>query len=255
MVLVAVVAGLGGLVLGSFANVVVHRVPRGESIVAPRSRCPACGRPIAGLDNIPLVSWLLLRGRCRHCRARIPWRYPAIEALTGVLLALAVLRLPEEALPAYLPFFWVLVVLSFIDLEHKLLPNRIVLPSIAAGAALLAVSAALGPGLEAWVRAVAAGAASFAAFLGLALVYPAGMGMGDVKLSALLGMFLGYLGWGRVFVGFFAAFLAGAVGGMALIAAGRGGRKSQVPFGPYLALGTAVGILYGSPIVEAWLSR
>jgi leader peptidase (prepilin peptidase)/N-methyltransferase len=251
----AVLSGIGGLVLGSFANVVVHRLPRKESIVRPASRCPSCGTPIAPRDNVPVLSWLVLRGRCRHCRNPISWRYPAIELLTGLLFALAGLRLPGEALVAYLPFFWVLVVLSFIDLEHKILPNKIVLPSIAAGGALLGVAAAAGPGLDAWLRAAAGGAVGFAAFLALALVYPAGMGMGDVKLSALLGMFLGYLGWGRVFVGFFAGFFAGAVGGLLLVVAGRGGRKTQVPFGPYLAFGAAVGVLFGGPIVEAWLRR
>jgi len=253
-VVAIIAAGLGGLLVGSFANVVVYRVPRKQSIVRPGSACPSCGLPIAARDNIPVVSWLLLRGRCRRCGARISGRYPLIELTTGVVFALVAARVPSDTdLIAFLPFAWMLVVLSFIDLEHKLLPNVIVLPSIIVMAALLAIAAALGPGLDDWVRALLAGAASFVAFLALAIISPRGMGMGDVKLAAALGMALGYFSWSRVFVGFFLAFLAGAVGGLLLVAAKRAGMKAEVPFGPYLALGTLIAILWGQPIVDAWL--
>lgn len=254
---VAVVfAGVAGLLLGSFANVVVWRVPRHESIVSPGSRCPSCGRALAWYENVPIVSWLALRGRCRTCRASISLRYPLVELLTGVLFALTTARAERGTdLVAYLPLVWVLVVLSFIDIEHKLLPNRIVLPATVAGIVLLAVAAGLGPGFGALLRAIVGGAAAFAVFLAIALIYPAGMGMGDVKLSALLGMTLGYLSGSRVFIGLFLGFLIGAVGGIALMAARRGGMKSQIPFGPYLAAGTVIAILWGGELSRLWLGR
>jgi len=244
-------AVLFGLAFGSFANVVVHRVPLKQSIVKPASQCPSCGTPLAARDNIPVLSWLLLRGKCRYCGARISARYPSIELLTGVLWGLAAWRIhPTTNLIAYLPLLWVLVVLTFIDLEHLILPDRIVLPSVAAGIILLGVSAALGPGIQAWVRALIAGAGTFVLFL---LMPKKAMGGGDVKLSPLLGMALAYFSWPRLFVGFFAAFLAGALGGVALIAAKRAGMKSEIPFGPYLAFGTVFGILFGGPIARAWV--
>jgi len=249
-------AVLGGLVFGSFANVVVHRVPLKQSIVRPASRCPSCGVELRTRDNIPVVSWLLLRGRCRNCGERISVRYPAIEILTAVLFGLAAWRIrPATDLIAYVPLLWVLVVLSFIDLEHKLLPNRIVIPAFATGVLLLGISAALGPGVVAWVRALLGAVTAFAVFFALALISPRGMGMGDVKLSAVLGLALGYLGWGRLFVGFFIAFAAGAVGGIALVIARRAGMKTEVPFGPYLALGTIASVLFGAPIVRAWITH
>jgi leader peptidase (prepilin peptidase)/N-methyltransferase len=246
-------AGAGGLILGSFANVVIHRVPRDESIVRPGSRCPSCATPISARDNVPVVSWLLLRGRCRFCRARIGVRYPLVELVTGALFALAAARLPATDLIAYLPLMWVLVVLSGIDIDHKLLPNRIVLPSVVVFLALLAICAPLGPGWGAWFRALGGGGAAFAGLLIVALISPKGMGMGDVKLSALLGAGLGYRSWATVFVGYFLAFLAGALGGIMLILARRGGMKSQIPFGPYLALGTVLGVLWGPQIARVWL--
>ncbi|MGZ4145269.1 MAG: prepilin peptidase [Actinomycetota bacterium] len=247
-------AALFGLIFGSFANVVVHRVPLKESIVHPRSRCQSCGTELRARDNIPVVSWLLLRGRCRYCGAPISARYPAIELLTAALFGLAAWRIrPATDLVAFPPLLWVLVVLSFIDLEHKLLPNRIVGPALATGVVLTGVAAALGPGAGAWVRALAGGAVAFGFFLLLAIISPRGMGMGDVKLSSVLGLALGYLGWGRLFVGLLLSFVAGAVGGIGLIAARKAGMKSEVPFGPYLALGTIVSILFGGPLVRAWL--
>ena len=249
-----ILAVVMGLAFGSFANVVVHRVPLKQSIVRPASRCPSCGMELKARDNIPVVSWLLLRGKCRNCGARISPRYPVIEILTAVLFGLAAWRIkPSTDLIAYLPLLWVLVVLSFIDLEHKLLPNRIVVPAFVAGVVLLGIAAALGPGAGAWFRALLGAAIGFAFFFTLALISPRGMGMGDVKLSAVLGLSLAYLGWGRLLVGFFIAFLAGALGGIGLIAARRAGMKSEVPFGPYLALGTVISVLFGAPIVHAWL--
>jgi leader peptidase (prepilin peptidase)/N-methyltransferase len=253
MSVAAVLAGLGGLAVGSYANSLIERVPGKDSLVGIGPRCASCRHELEPRDRIPVWSWVTLRGRCRKCGEPISWRAPVVELLTGLLFALAALRLRHTDLVAYLPFMFVLVPLSFIDLERKILPNAIVLPSIAIGAILLALAAALGPGAEPWGRAVLGGFIGFAGFLAIAIIYPAGMGMGDVKFSALLGMYLGYLGWGRLFVGFFTGFLIGAVGGVALMLAGRGGRKTQIPFGPYLALGAVIGILAGGPIANAWL--
>jgi leader peptidase (prepilin peptidase)/N-methyltransferase len=246
-------SAFAGLAFGSFGNVVIYRVPRKESVVRPASHCPSCDTPLGMRENIPLYSWIVQRGRCRHCRAQIPPRYLFVEALTAGLFGLTALSVDRRTdLIAFLPLVWVLVVLSFIDLEHKKLPNRIVLPATVVEMGLLLVAALLGPGLHAWTRALVAGAGAFAFFFALALIAPAGMGMGDVKLSAMLGMALGYLGpWQRVVIGFFAAFLLGAVVGVVLMAARRAGRKSQIPFGPYMAAGTLIGIFWGAPLVRA----
>jgi leader peptidase (prepilin peptidase)/N-methyltransferase len=249
----ATLAAVGGLVFGSFMGVVVHRVPQKESIVSPRSRCPHCGHQLSVADNIPVVSWLALRGRCRYCHTPISPRYLAGEVLMATVWALAVVRLGVSwELLAFLPFLWVLVALSLIDLETKLLPNRIVYPSVLAGIALLAVTAALGPGIGAWARGLAGMVASAGVFFVIALISPAGMGMGDVKLAGLIGLYLGYLSWGRVLVAFFLAFLAGAVVGIALMVVGRAGRKTAIPFGPFMALGAITATLYGDPILRVW---
>jgi len=256
-------AGVGGLVFGSFLNVVVHRVPRQESIVRPGSRCPSCGHELSAADNIPVISWLLLKGRCRYCRAPISARYPAGELLTAAVWMLAVLRRDQLVPPgtaggedwqllAFLPFLWVLVALSLIDLEHKILPNKIVYPSVVIGVPLLAITAAMGPGLDPWVRALLGGVAGAAGFLIVALISPAGMGMGDVKLAGLIGLFLGYLGWGRLVVSFFAAFAIGAVVGIALMVAGKAGRKTAIPFGPFMALGAVISALAGQTLLDMY---
>ncbi len=257
-------AGVGGLTFGSFLNVVVHRVPRRESIVRPGSRCPSCEHELSLADNIPVVSWLLLRGRCRYCKGRISARYPAGELLTAIVWMVAVLR-RDELVPAgtpssgegwqllaFLPFLWVLVALSLIDLEHKILPNKIVYPSVIAAVPLLAITAALGPGLDAWLRAVLGGIAGAGGFLLVALISPAGMGMGDVKLAGLIGLFLGYLGWGRLVIAFFAAFAIGAVVGIALMITGKAGRKTAIPFGPFMALGAIISALAGKTLLDMY---
>ncbi|MGH2726356.1 MAG: prepilin peptidase [Actinomycetota bacterium] len=256
-------AGVGGLVFGSFLNVVVHRVPRKESIVRPASRCPSCGHELAPADNIPVLSWVLLRGRCRYCSAPISVRYPAGELLTAILWVLAVARRDQLVPPgtasgegwqliAFLPFFWVLAALSLIDLEHKLLPNKIVYPSVVVAVPLLAITAALGPGLDVWVRALLGGVAGAGGFLVVALISPAGMGMGDVKLAGLIGLFLGYLGWGRLAVAFFAAFAVGAIVGIGLMLGGKAGRKTAIPFGPFMALGAVISVLVGERLLDLW---
>jgi leader peptidase (prepilin peptidase)/N-methyltransferase len=260
----AALAGVGGLAFGSFLGVVVHRVPRNESIVRPRSRCPSCGHELSAADNIPVVSWMVLGGRCRYCKAPVSVRYPAGELITALVWILAVLR-REQLVPggttsgdaawqlvAFLPFLWVLVTLSLIDLEHKILPNKIVYPSIIAGIPLLAIAASLGPGADPWLRGIAGMAAGAGGFLIVALISPAGMGMGDVKLAGLIGLFLGYLGWGRLLVAFFASFAAGAVVGIALMVAGKAGRKTAIPFGPFMALGAILSTLFGEAILSTW---
>lgn len=250
----AVLAGVGGLAFGSFMSVVVHRVPKKESIVAPRSRCPNCGHQLAALDNIPIFSWLLLGGKCRYCKAPVAPRYLAAEILTALVWILAVVRLPLGwGLLAYLPFLWVLVALSLIDLETKLLPNAIVYPSLIAGIPLLAITTALaGDSFSIWIRGLEGMAAGAGVFLVIALIYPAGMGMGDVKLAGLIGLFLGYASWGYLVAAFFLAFFTGAIVGIVLMGVGKAGRKTAIPFGPFMALGAIVALLFGEPILDLW---
>lgn len=254
----AVLAGILGLCFGSFLNVVVYRVPRKESIVHPPSRCPNCGHQLTAVENIPVLSWVFQGGKCRSCKAPISPGYLVGEVATAGLWVGAVLRFPHSATLAilYAALFWVLLALSLIDLKHKLLPNAIVYPATVAGVAALALSAAIlgHPGWIVW--ALAGGAVSFVFFLAIALISPAGMGMGDVKLSFLLGTALAFLWatpggfWRPVVAGFFLAFLSGAIVGIALMAAGKAGRKSAVPFGPFMALGTVVTILWTTEVVR-----
>lgn len=251
------VAGVGaflGLILGSFATVVSHRVPQGMGL-GGRSRCPRCDRQLSAAENVPVLSYVALRGRCRGCGTRIPARYPLIEIATGVLLALVALRfgLNLKGL-VYGAFVWVLVVLTVIDLERRLLPNRIVYPAFVAGwVALAGLSAIHGR----WhpLLTAAEGMAIFGGFfLLVALIVPSGIGMGDVKIAFVLGTFLGYLGApGLVLVGMFLAFLLGGITGLFLrLLAGATG-KTAVPFGPFLAAGTVVTVLWGQFLLDAYL--
>lgn len=244
-----------GLIFGSFATVAAHRIPRREQFVSGRSRCPHCGAQIGALENIPVVSYLLLRGRCRHCGARISKRYPIIEAAIGLLFALSAAKfgLSVEAV-VYAAFFWVLVVLTVIDLDHKLLPNRVVIPTFVAGWAGLVV-AALADSAPSRLGGAGLGALIFGGFLFLlAFIYPAGMGMGDVKLAFVLGSFVGYLGApGLVLLAMFLSFFIGGVSGVAVMAVQRGGRKTMIPFGPFLAAGTVLTILVGQRMLDWYL--
>jgi leader peptidase (prepilin peptidase)/N-methyltransferase len=249
-----VACGVAGLAVGSFLNVVVYRVPRGESIVRPRSHCPSCERAIAPRDNVPVVSWLALRGRCRHCGAPISPRYVVVEALTGLLFALAAARVgPAFGLAATLAAFGALVALSAIDLEKLVLPKKVVYPSLLIVAALLVVAAATA---HTWTRlgvaAICAGA-WFALFFAINLAAPRALGFGDVRLSLLLGLLLGWYGWRYAVVGFFSANLVGAVVGLVLIAAGRISRRQPVPYGVFLSLGT-VGTILAGPAVVSWVT-
>lgn len=243
-----------GLLIGSFLNVVIWRVPRSESIVSPPSACPSCGQPLRPRDNIPVLSWLLLRGRCRDCGEPISKRYPLVELTTAVLFAVMTFGVPVEALPAYLWLTAAGVALSAIDLDHKRLPNVIVYPTaVVVGAWLVGMSlVTTQPGLA--VRTALAGVALFAFYLVLALVYPAGMGLGDVKLALVLGMALGWLSWSAVVIGTFLAFGLGALVGVAVIAKGRGGRKTAIPFGPFMLVGALLAVFLAQPISSWYLS-
>jgi leader peptidase (prepilin peptidase)/N-methyltransferase len=250
--LLIVGSGVLGLLLGSFANVVIHRVPEKASIVSPPSACPACGARVRPHDNVPVVSWLLLRGRCRDCQAAIAWRYPAIELLTGVLFAAVAGRVGLDwGLPGLLLFAWTLIVLAAIDARTRRIPNAITYPLTPVLLVLLAV-AAFAEG-EPWLaaRALLGGLAAGASLLALAIISPRGMGMGDVKLAAFIGVGLGYLGWAHVVVGVFGGFLLGGVSALGLLALGRRGRKDLIPFGPFLAAGAFAALLWG-PSLVAW---
>jgi leader peptidase (prepilin peptidase)/N-methyltransferase len=234
-----------GLALGSFLNVVAARVPLRRSIVRPPSACMSCSREISWYDNLPLLSWALLRGRCRHCQARIPFVYPAVELLTGLLLAGCVLAFGPTAEAAVAAFFClVLVTVSAIDLEHQIIPNRIVLP---ATVVVLAANTARDLSPE-WALA-ALGGSTF--LLVAALVYPAGMGMGDVKLAILMGAALGR----TVSVALMAGMLAAMIPSVVLLARhGSKARKMGIPFGPFLAIGSVVALFWGHAILDAYFS-
>jgi leader peptidase (prepilin peptidase)/N-methyltransferase len=253
-VIVIVVVGCFGLLVGSFLNVVIWRVPRGESVVHPRSRCPSCDAPIRERDNVPLVSWLLLHGRCRDCGAPISSRYPLVELATGVLFALLAWKIgAHSALPAFLYLGAVGLALAVIDLDTHRLPNALTLPSYPIAVALLTVAALVDhrPGLL--VLAAAGAAAFFALYALLWILYPGGMGLGDVKLAGVLGLYLGYLGWGAVAVGGFLGFGYGAVIGVALMAGRKAGRKSRIPFGPFMVAGALTAVFVGNAIAHAYL--
>lgn len=234
-----------GLALGSFLNVVAARVPLRRSVVSPPSACMACGNRIAWYDNVPVLSWLLLRGRCRHCSARIPWVYPGVELATAVLVAGCVLAfgLSLDALVAAF-FCAVLVVVSATDLTHRIIPNRVVLP---AAAVVLAAQTALHPSPEWALAALGASGFLFAA----AVAYPAGMGMGDVKLALLMGAMLGRSVPVALMLGMLLALVPSAV---LLARHGAAARKMGIPFGPFLALGSVLALFWGEPILERYLA-
>jgi leader peptidase (prepilin peptidase)/N-methyltransferase len=244
-------AGLVGLVVGSYLNVVIHRLPHGRSTVRPGSRCPACGAPIRARDNLPVVSWLLLGGRCRDCRAPIPVRYPLVELATGLAFAGAVLRFgwtADAAAAAVLAAL--LVALGAIDLDHFLLPDRLTLPGLALGLAFQA--AAPGGSLVAGLRGALVGAGVLLVLAGgwELLRGVEGMGLGDVKMLAMIGAFLGVAG---TLVTLVAASFAGALAGLALVARGRGGLQSRLPFGLFLAAGGLLAIFAGGALSRAYL--
>ena len=241
-----VLLGISGAVLGSFANVVIHRLPRGDSIVVPGSRCPHCGTPIRAWDNVPLVSFVLLRARCRHCGGPIAWRYPLVEALMAALFVAVGLRF-HDLLPLVsgLVFAFLMVVITFIDLDHQLILNRITYPGIVIGLVLAALKGQL-------LSAALAAAGAAAVILAIVVVSRGGMGGGDIKLAALMGAFLG---WPAVAVALFVAFLAGGTVGIILLALRLRGRKDAIPFGPALAAGALAALFWGDAIARWYWPR
>lgn len=257
---IVVLSAVFGLVIGSFLNVVVWRVPRGESVVRPPSACPRCGHEIRRRDNVPVLSWLVLRGRCRDCGEPISARYPLVEAATGVLFAAAAWWCWAQDTPWLLPalayLVAVAVALALIDLDAHRLPDAIVLPSYPVALALLALASWAPGGTSDWgalVRAVLAGGALFAFYLVVLVIYPAGMGFGDVKLAGVLGVYLGWSSWGTVLIGWFAAFVLGGLVAIGLVVAGRAERGSGIPFGPWMLLGAAIGIVAGPGLWDTYL--
>lgn len=265
LAVILVFAGLLGLAIGSFLNVVVHRVPAGIPLTR-ESRCPACGAPVRAWQNVPIASWLALRGRCASCRARIGTRYPLVEAATAVAFVAVTawaLTDPEAlqggvawaALPvtaAYLNLAAIGIALALIDLDTRRLPNAIVLPAYAVGTALLTLACVLGSDWWALLRALIGMTALYLFYAILRLLRPGGMGGGDVKLAGVLGLHLAWIGWGALVVGAFAAFLLGGVYGIALIALRRAGRRSAIPFGPWMIAGAWVGVFAGEGVARAY---
>lgn len=276
--------GILGLLIGSFLNVVVFRVPNGKSIVSPPSACPRCGAEIRAYDNVPVLSWLALRGKCRNCKTRISARYPLVEFGTAVYFAVVAWMVLSGGvstsstagfgsttgfglvvgdassvgigliLVALLYLAAVSVALALIDLDTHKLPNAIVLPSYLVGAVLLGAAGLVDGNFEALLRAGIGMFSLWLAYFLMALAYPGGMGLGDVKLAGVLGLFLGFLGWGPLAVGAFAAFLLGGLFGVALLAAKRANRKSGIPFGPWMLAGAWVGIFFGSAVWDGYLT-
>jgi leader peptidase (prepilin peptidase)/N-methyltransferase len=245
----ATFAGVLGAIVGSFLNVVVHRLPRHESLITPASHCPRCGTPVKPYDNIPILSWLLLRGRCRSCGEPISSRYPLVEALTGVLCVGAVL-VHDTAAGIALSIALILIVVpaAMIDLEHRVIPNR--LTALGAVVAIL-IGVALDPAGE--PERLIAGVAAGGFLLLAALAYPGGMGMGDVKLAGVMGLFLGRAVAPAILIALVAGVLVGAV-----VMARKGaqaGRKTAIPFGPFLALGAIVAVYAGQPLIDLYTNH
>ena len=234
-----------GAILGSFLNVVIHRLPLGKSLASPGSRCPSCGAPVAPYDNIPIVSWLLLRGRCRHCSAPISPRYPIVELLTAATFgAVVAVRGFDNDLLLELPFVACLIALAGIDLDHKLLPNKIVYPMAAYGLVATAIV-----DTDDLVEHLISGAGAYLFLFIAVLAYPRGMGMGDVKLAGAMGLYLGL----SIVPAMLTAFLTGSLVGLVMMAReGVQARKKAVPFGVFLALGGLVGVLAGPELIELY---
>lgn len=265
-----VLIGVFGSLIGSFLNVVIFRVPAGRSIVAPPSACGSCGARIRPYDNVPVISWLLLRGRCRDCGDRISMRYPLVELFTALAFTAVALWVLDRwgteatslsgfvavglALSGYLYFVASSIALALIDLDTHRLPNRIVVPLYLAGILLLGSSALLTGDVAALLRMGLGMAGLWAVYALLALAYPGGMGYGDVKLAGALGLFLGFAGWGELAIGAFAAFVLGGLFSIGLLIARRATRRSGIPFGPWMLGGAWIGLVAGGSIASAYLT-
>lgn len=275
--LLVVLAGLFGAVIGSFLNVVVHRVPAGIALTR-ESRCPHCDDAVRPWQNVPVLGWIALRGRCAACSEAISPRYPLVEAGTGLAFAgitwLGLAHWPDAGGPstgsgtgagsgigawalvvvliAYLYFAAISIVLTLIDLDTRRLPNAIVLPGYIVSISLFTLACVLGADWGALLRAGIGMASLYGFYLLLSVIRPGGMGGGDIKLAGVVGLYLGWLGWGPLIVGAFAAFLVGGVFGLALILGRRATRKTAIPFGPWLLAGAWIGILFGEAIAHAY---
>ena len=255
--LIVVIAVLG-LAIGSFLNVVIYRVPGGESLSRPPSHCPSCGHRIRNRHNIPLLGWLVLRGRCADCRARISVRYPLVELVTAVLFVAVALRIADlhqlAALPALLYFTAMGISLSMIDLDVGRLPNAIVYPSYLVLGSLLAIAALVQHDAAALLRAGVGAAVLFLAYFAVACLYPAGMGFGDVKLAGIVGGVLGFMSYPVLAVGAFAAFFIGSVVGVGKVVSLRGAASSSIAFGPFMITGALLSLFVGSAVTEFYSS-
>ena len=246
---------LFGLIVGSFLNVVIYRVPRKESVVSPRSACPTCGVPISPRDNVPIFSWLILRGKCRNCRSPISMRYPLIEAATAGLFAGVAARFGFSwSLPAYLVLAAGLLALACTDLEHLLLPKRIVYPVLGLVGVLLVMAAAVTHHWHDLLIAALCAIVWFVIFFALNALSPRLLGFGDVRLAPVLGLALGWLGVRYALLGFFAANLVGAILGVSLIVTKRMSRNQQIPYGVFLALGTLLAVFAGPELLRPFQS-
>lgn len=252
-----VVIAILGLAIGSFVNVVIYRIPAQVSLVRPASHCPACGHRIRHRHNIPVLGWVVLRGRCADCRVGISARYPLVELLTAGLFVAVAVRFVDQslsaALPAILYFTAMGISLAVIDLDVGRLPNAIVYPSYAVLAMLLGMAAFVAHDPAALVRAAVGAAVLFLLYFAIAFLYPAGMGFGDVKLAGIVGGVLGFVSYPVLAVGAFAAFLIGSVVGIVTIAVGRGTAKSSIPFGPFMITGALLSLFVGSAVTEFYL--
>jgi leader peptidase (prepilin peptidase)/N-methyltransferase len=249
----AVVALPFGLVVGSFMTVAVYRLPRGESVVRPRSRCPACGAEIGARDNIPVLSWLVLRGRCRRCGQRISVEYPLLELITAGLVILAAIRYPDPWRAVLVAGLLALMPgIALIDLRHRIIPNKLTYPALLLFVPVVLLAWAIGDAADP-VRA-GLGLLIYGGVLFVVAAISGGMGMGDVKLAAVIGLVLGSLGLRFVGVAAAAAIVLGGLGAVAALAMGKG-RKSAIPFGPYLAVGAVVAGLWGEPLAAWYIGR
>jgi leader peptidase (prepilin peptidase)/N-methyltransferase len=247
--------GLLGVIVGSFLNVVIHRVPRNESVVSPGSHCPTCDLPIKGRHNVPILSWLVLRGRCADCATRISLRYPLVEAATGLLFAGITLRFGlTMELSAYLYLAAIGVALMVIDFDVRLLPDSIILPSYVVSVLLLMPAGAVDSDWWRAERGLIGMVGLLVLYFALALSYPNGLGFGDVKLAGLVGLYLGWLSWNALLIGAFGAFVLAVLGRTAAIATRRADRYVTVPVGPCLIAAAALSVFVATPVAGWYAS-
>lgn len=250
----AITAGLFGLIFGSFVNVVAFRIPAGKSVVSPPSACPSCDHPIRGRDNIPVLSWLLLRGRCRDCHAPISIRYPIVEAAVGALFAATVIVIGLEwALPAYLWFVGVTMALVLTDLDVKRIPNRILYPSTIVGTALLLFGAVVDGKVGSFWRGLGGAGIYFALFFVIALVAKGGFGFGDVKLAFFLGEYLAFQSWEVLGAGIALGITVGGAISLGLLVIRKVDRKTHIPFGPAMVAGAYAALVFGEALADWYL--